>query len=295
MLGHVNFKYLNILGKEQLVTGIPNEFEKEFLKCRVCIESKMHNLPFKNNRTKAREIMEIIHTDVCGPFKTTGFNEEKYFILFIDDYSKIARIYCIKSKDEVFDCFVQLVNEAENLTSKRLKILRCNNGEEHLNNRIYKFARDKGIRINNCPTYVHELNGTAERYNRTVIDMARCLLAEAKVYKRYWPKIVCTAVYLKNRILVNTIERKIPFEIFFGRKPSVENLHLYGSKVFVRRSEQKRVLWRRTSTELSNGFATQSAISSKRKADAPNVSSIFLWFFRRMFGRMHARQPPRYI
>ena len=144
---------------------------------------------------------------------------------------------CIKSKDEVFDCFVQFVNEAENLTGKRLKILRCDNGKEYLNNRIYKFARDKGIRINNCPTYVHELNGTAERYNRTVIDMARCLLAEAKVYKRYWPKIVCTAVYLKNRILVNTIERKIPFEIFFGRKPSVENLHLYGSNVFVRTKE----------------------------------------------------------
>ena len=103
------------MGKEQLVTGIPNEFEKEFLKCTVCIESKMHNLPFKNNRTKAREILEIIHTDVRNPFKTTGFNEEKYFISFIDDYSKIARIYCIKSKDEVFDCFVQLLAVRENL------------------------------------------------------------------------------------------------------------------------------------------------------------------------------------
>ena len=76
----------------------------------------MHKLPFKNNRTKAREIMEIIHTDVYGPFKTTGFNEEKYFISFIDDYSKIAKIYSIKSKAEVFDCFVQFENEAENLT-----------------------------------------------------------------------------------------------------------------------------------------------------------------------------------
>ena len=133
------------------------------------------------------------------------------------------------------------VNEAENLTGKWLKILRCDNGKEYLNNRIYKFARDRGIRINNCPTYVHELNGTAERYNRTVMDMARCLLAEAKVHKRYWPEIVCTAAYLKNRILANTIERKTPFEIFFGRKPSVENLHLYGSKVFVRRLEQERV------------------------------------------------------
>ena len=69
------------------------------------------------------------------------------------------------------------------MTGKRLKILRCDNGKEYLNNRIYKFARDKGIRINNCPTYVHELNGTTERYNRTVMDMARCLLAEAKVHK----------------------------------------------------------------------------------------------------------------
>ena len=113
-----------------------------------------------------------------------------------------------------------------------------------MNNRIYKFATDKGIKINNCPTYVHELNGTAERYNRTVMDMTRCLLAAAKVHKRYWPEIVCTAVYLEDRIYyreANTIERKTPFAIFFGRIPSVENLHLYGSKVFVRRPEQKRV------------------------------------------------------
>ena len=115
--------------------------------------------------------------------------------------------------------------------------MRCDNGEEYLNNRIYKFARDKGIRINNCPTYVHELDGTTERYNRIVMDMARCLLTEAKVHKGYWLEIAWTAVYLKNRILANTIERKTPFEIFFGRKPSVENLHLYGSKVFVRTKE----------------------------------------------------------
>ena len=50
----------------------------------------------------------------------------------------------------------------------------------------------------------------------------------------------------------------------------------------------EKPVWRYRSTELSNGSVTQSAISSKRKADAPNVPSIFLWFFRRMFGRMHA-------
>jgi len=98
MLGHVNFGYLNILSKQELLTGIPSE--TEFMKCKTCIENKMSNLPFNNNRSKAREILEIVHTDVCGLFKTKGFNGENYFVLFIDDYSKIAKVYCIKGKDE---------------------------------------------------------------------------------------------------------------------------------------------------------------------------------------------------
>lgn len=118
--------------------------------------------------------------------------------------------------------------------------MRCDNGKEYLNNRFYKFAREKGIILSNCPTYVHELNGTAERFNRTIMDKARCLLAEAQVHKCYWPEIICAATYLRNRTLANTVERKTPYEIFFRKKPNVENLRLYGSRVFVRKPEQKR-------------------------------------------------------
>lgn len=239
-LGHVNFSYLNILSSQQLVEGIPNDLEKEYMKCKTCIENKMHNIPFKNNRTKANDILEIIHTDVCGSFKTKGVNGENYFVSVIDDYSKIAKVYCIKSKDEVFNCLVQFINESENLTGKKVKVVRCDNGKEYLNNRFYKFAREKGIILSNCPTYVHELNGTAERFNRTIMDKARCLLAEAQVHKCYWPEIICAATYLRNRTLANTVERKTPYEIFFRKKPNVENLRLYGSRVFVRKPEQKR-------------------------------------------------------
>lgn len=135
---------------------------------------------------------------------------------------------------------MQFINESENLTEKRVRILRCDNGKEYLNNRFYKFAKEKGIIINNCPAYIHELNGTAERFNRTIMNMARCLLAEAKVHKRFWPEIICAAIYLKNRTLANTIEKKTPYEIFFKRKPNVQNLRLYGSKIFVKRPEHCR-------------------------------------------------------
>lgn len=240
LLGHVNFKYLDILSKNQLLNGIPSEIESEFMKCKTCIENKMSNTPFENNRNRAKDILEIIHTDVCGPFQTIGFQGEKYFVSFIDDYSKVAKVYVMKSKVEVCDCLIEYVNECENLTGKRVKFLRCDNGKEYLNSKIYSFAKEKGIVIENCPAYVHELNGTAERFNRTIMNMSRCLLAEANVHKKYWPEIVCAATYLKNRTLANTIEKKTPYEIFFEKKPDVSNLRLYGSKVFVRKPEQKR-------------------------------------------------------
>lgn len=239
-LGHVNFNYLNILCKNELLQEMPKELESEHMKCKICIQSKMHNLPFKNNRKQAKEILEIIHTDLNGPHSTVGNNGEKYFLSFVDEYSKLAKVYCIKSKSEIYDCFVQYINLVENLTDKRVKTIRCDNGKEYLNSNIYKFVKDKGIYISPCPPYVHELNGVAERYNRSIMDTARCLLAEAKVNKMYWPEIVKAAAYLKNRTLANTIERKTPYEIFFKSKPNAKYLRLYGSRVFVRTPEQLR-------------------------------------------------------
>lgn len=200
----------------------------------------MHNLPFKNNRTKAREVLEIVHTDLNGPHSTTGLNGEKYFLSFIDDYSKASRVYTIKSKAEVYECFLDYINTTENLTGKKIVKLRCDNGTEYLNKNIYQIAREKGITIEPCPPYSHQLNGTAERYNRTIMDTARCLLSEGKVHNKFWPEVVRTASYLKNRTLANTVEIKTPYEILTGKKPNVENLRLYGSRVFVRIPEEKR-------------------------------------------------------
>lgn len=240
-LGHVNFNYLKTMCEKQMLQGLPKDLECEYFKCGICLKNKMHNLSFKNERSRAKEILEIVHTDLNGPHHNSGINGEKYFLTFIDDFSKVAQVYVIKSKSEVYDCFVKYVNLIENKTDKKIKKLRCDNGTEYLNNNIHKFASEKGIYIEPCPPYVHELNGTAEKYNRDIMDMARCLLDEAKVHNRFWPEVIKTAAYLKNRILTNTIVKdKTPYEIMFGEKPSVEYLKLYGSRVFVRLPEQKR-------------------------------------------------------
>lgn len=239
-LGHISFNNLELMCKKESLEGLPKNIEYEYLKCAICIENKMHNLPFKNKRRRAEGILDIVHTDLNGPHQTTGYLGEKYFLSFIDDYSKLVKVYCIKSKDEVYDYLVQYVNEVQNLTGKMIKELRCDNGTEYMNARVSRFAKEKGIMIKPCPAYVHELNGTAERYNRSLMDMGRCLLSEAKVERRFWPEAIKTAAYLKNRTLTNTFEKKTPYEIFMKRKPSVKNLKMYGSKVFVRIPEERR-------------------------------------------------------
>lgn len=239
MLGHISFSKLKFLCENELLDGAPKRLESENFKCAICLEFKMNNVPFKDDREKATEILQIVHTDVNGPH-CVGYCGEQYFVTFIDDYSKLVKVYCIKSKSDVYNCLVEYVNLVENLTGKRIKELRCDNGTEYINKRVDEFVKNRGIYLRPCVPYVHELNGTAERYNRTLMDRARCLLAEAKVARKFWPECIATAAYLTNRSLGNTVEKKTPFEIFFNKKPDVTNLRMYGCRVFTRVPDARR-------------------------------------------------------
>ena len=116
ILGHVNFNYLNTMCKEKLVEGMPENFENVILKCGTCIQNKMHNLPFQNKCSGANGILDLVHTDLNGPHRNDGYDGSKYFLTFIDEYSKCALIYTIKSKDEVYNYFLDYINKVENLT-----------------------------------------------------------------------------------------------------------------------------------------------------------------------------------
>ena len=120
ILGHANFNYLNMMSKNKLVEGLPENFEPIFLKCGTCLQYKMTNLPFNNNRSKSSEIWELIHTDLNSPHNITGYDGSKYFLTFIDDYSKCALVYTIKSKNDVQNCFRDYINKVENLSGKKI-------------------------------------------------------------------------------------------------------------------------------------------------------------------------------
>ena len=96
-LGHISKERLQRLVKNVI---LPNLEFTDFVLCVDCIKGKQtkHN---KKGSTRSNQLLEIIHTDICGPFDVPYFNGEKYFITFIDDFSRYGYVYFLKEKSQV--------------------------------------------------------------------------------------------------------------------------------------------------------------------------------------------------
>ena len=101
-LGHRDPEAVIKLSREKLADGIKNEACTKLLKCINCMKGEMarKTIP-KKSSTRAQQLLDLIHTDVCGPMNTQTPGGKKYFLTFIDDYIGYAVVYVLHSKDEV--------------------------------------------------------------------------------------------------------------------------------------------------------------------------------------------------
>ena len=125
-LTHVHYKYLPIVSK--VVTGLPKiQIEHEGV-CKGCAQGKNTKNPYSKSDNKEKGILDSIHSDICGPMQTTSLRGYVYYAYFIDDYSHQTWIYFLKKKDEVFEIFKEFKALVENLSEKKINILRSDNG-----------------------------------------------------------------------------------------------------------------------------------------------------------------------
>lgn len=178
-LGHMSVSNLHFLKNSP----------KTKLNCAVCAEGKHSRTSFPTNGSRANELLGVVHSDVCGPMSTSPLGGNKYYVTFIDDYSRKVTIFLIKNKSQVFDCFVRYKNMVENQLDKRIKILRTDNGGEFCNAKFSQLCEKSGIiHQRSCP-HSPQQNGLAERYNRTIVEKARCMLFDANLPRAYWGRL----------------------------------------------------------------------------------------------------------
>lgn len=97
-----------------------------------CLCGMITKAPFIGSSEIANDLLGIIHTDVCGPFKTMSRNGEMYFITFTDELSRHGYVYLNKHKHEAFVMFKVFQSEVENHLNKTIIVLRSNIGRECL-------------------------------------------------------------------------------------------------------------------------------------------------------------------
>lgn len=150
----------------------PKKFE-----CEICIRGKMTRIPFPiASEKRTEDLLEIIHTDICGPMRTESKSGYRYFITFIDDLSRWCEVRFLRNKSEAFSAFKQIKSLFETQTGKKIKHLQSDNGREYLSKEFEQFLKENGIQRRLSIPYNLEQNGTTERKNRIFLDMARCLL-----------------------------------------------------------------------------------------------------------------------
>ena len=192
-LGHPSLGYL-----KRLFPSLNNCTTS--LDCETCVLAKSHKHSYYPSNTHAPNPFDVIHSDVWGPAPHMNSHGFKYFVLFVDDCSRMCWVYFLKHKSEVFDVFVKYYNMILTQFNAKPRILRSDNGGEYISVAMKQFFRDHGLVHQTSYPDTPQQNGVAERKNRTLLEVARALMFETHIPVRFWPEAIATATYLTNRL-----------------------------------------------------------------------------------------------
>ncbi|GJQ90443.1 putative ribonuclease H-like domain-containing protein [Tanacetum coccineum] len=260
-LGHVNFKNINKLVKENLVRDLPLKRFENDQTCVACLKGKQHRASCKTKAfSPITKPLFMLHMDLFGPTFVSSLMHKKYCLVVTDDYSRFSWVFFLKTKDETAEILKNFIKEIENLVDKKVKIIRSDNGTEFKNNVMDEFCREKGIKREYSVARTPQQNGVAERKNRTLIEAARTMLADSKLPTTFWAEAVSTACYVQNRVLIVKPHNKTPYELFRGIKPAIGFMKPFGCHVTILNTLDKLGKFDGKSDE---GFFVGYSLSSK--------------------------------
>ncbi|WVY90570.1 hypothetical protein V8G54_036084 [Vigna mungo] len=238
-LGHISKERMLRLVKNEILPQL--DFD-DWDVCIDCIKGKQTKHISKNPATRSSQLLELIHTDICGPFDTKSWNGEKYFISFIDDFSRYCYIYLLHEKSQSVNALEVFINEVERQLDRKVKVVRSDRGGEYYGKTdesgqcpgpFAKYLESRGICAQYTMPGTPQQNGVAERRNRTLMDMVRSMLSHSNIPLSLWMYSLKTALYLVNRVPSKAVS-KTPYELWTGRKPSLRHLHVWGCPAEVR-------------------------------------------------------------
>lgn len=175
-MGHVNYQALSMMSRGNMAKGMPR-IAKPKESCTDCLMAKQakKSVPSCSNFT-ASKVLELVHADLCGPITPETASGKGYFLLLVDDFSRVMWVYMLKYKDEALSMFKKFKALVEDGSERKIKVLRTDRGGEFLSKSFVQYCEENGIERQYTNPYTPQQNGVLERRNRTVMEMTRSIL-----------------------------------------------------------------------------------------------------------------------
>ena len=233
-LGHVHESRLKKCVQNKFVQGIDVDEITELSFCEGCLAGKMCRKPFPTvGEIRSTRKLQLVHSDICGPMQTQSIGGAKYFVTFINDYTRCCAVYFMKFKSEVLDKFKEFEVTTTNDADRAIGSLRTDNGGEYLSSAFQNYLKEKGIRHELTVPHSPQQNGVSERMNRTLVESARSMIAHAGLSNIFLAEAISAAAYVRNRLPTTALkEGETPYERWYGRKPDVSHFRVFGCMAY---------------------------------------------------------------
>nr|GEX93628.1 hypothetical protein [Tanacetum cinerariifolium] len=263
-LFHLNFDYINLISKKNIVIGLPKlKYVMDQL-CSSCELSKAKRSSFKSKAIpSSKERLNLLHIDLCGLMRVASINGKKYILKYIlvivDDYSRYTWTLFLRSKDEKPKVLKEFLTMIQRNLQALMIIVQTDRGTKFLNKTLNAFFKEEGIEHQASTARTPEQNGVVERRNRTLVEAAQTMLSALKLLLVFWAEAIATACYTQNRSIIIPTHDKTAYHIINDRKPSIKHLHIFGCICYITRDgENLDKMKEKGDLCILVGYSTQS-------------------------------------
>ncbi|CAI7744263.1 unnamed protein product [Closterium sp. NIES-53] len=280
-MGHPSISRLRAMSSQHLVLGLPRVLPSLLPSlappCGLCVEGRLHATPHSSSLRPATGPFETLHLDVWGPASRPGPEQESFFLVVVDDYSRYTTVFPLAKKSNMTSTLIRWLLTTTDTRGRRVSCLHSDRGGEFRSGILTGFCREQGI----CQSWTlpesPQQNGVAECRIGLVMEIARTSMTHARAPHFLWPYAVQYAAHQLNLWPRVSQPKVSPTSLWTGSPGAASCFRVWGCLALVRDTSVDRISPRAVSCVFL-GFRVSHAtpppsVASQVQPPSPQPSS----------------------